>query len=281
MKKVSERRYLSYARNAEHYDLFQTLKSFISRATAEELKVLAVWLVFSDALEKENEAYLNTQKYEETVPLKEANKACDVRFSAFTLNVQAKKKSFVEATKQAAERVNFVLGAYKGAASKPYAENTAMVLDMTEKLQSEKYAADIETLGLTADLEDLRQSALVFRKALTAKADERFARASAANMKAIRPVVEAAFSDLADLLTAIYLVAAYVDNDEAKAAKVEVIIDKMNAEIFRMLETLSRRGAGAKPGSPDAAPITPPTTEEPDPSEPEPTEPEPDIPEIV
>ena len=90
----------------------------------------------------------------------------------------------------------------------------------------------------------------------------------------IRPVVEAAFSDVADLLTAIYLVANYVDQDAAKAAKVEAIIDKMNAEILRLIETLNRRGAGAKPEVPPTDPTTP-TDPEPEP------EPEPENPDVV
>ena len=274
MKKILERRYLSYARNGEHYHLFLSLLQCVTRATAEELKILAVWLVFSDTLEKENEAYLNSQKYENTVPLTEANKACDQRFSAFSMNVKAKAKSYVAEVAAAANRIAAAMEPYKGAAARPHAENIAMVLDMTEKLQSDKYAADIATLGLTADLEDLRQSAILFDAALSAKANERLARISAANMLEIRPVVEAAFSDVADLLTAIYLVATYVDQDAAKAAKVEAIIDKMNAEILRLIETLNRRGAGAKPEVPPTDPTTP-TDPEPEP------EPEPENPDVV
>ena len=272
MKKILERKYLGLARNGEHYHLFLSLLQCVTRATAEELKILAVWSVFSDTLEKENEAYLNSQKYENTVPLSEANKACDQRFSAFSMNVKAKAKSYVAEVAAAADRVVAAMEPYKGAARKAHAENIAMVLDMTEKLQSDKYAADITTLGLTADLEDLRQSAIVFDAALSAKANERLARISAANMLEIRPVVEAAFSDVADLLTAIYLLATYVDQDAAKAAKVEAIIDKMNAEILRLIETLNRRGAGAKPEVPPTDPTTP-TDPEPEP-EPEPVNPD-------
>ena len=274
MKKVLERKYLGLARNGEHYHLFLSLLQCVTRATAEELKILAVWSVFSDTLEKENEAYLNSQKYENTVPLTEANKACDQRFSAFSMNVKAKVKSYDATMAAAADRIATAMEPYKGAARKAHAENIAMVLDMTEKLQSDKYAADIATLGLTADLEDLRQSAIVFDAALSAKANERLARISAANMLEIRPVVEAAFSDVADLLTAIYLVATYVDQDAAKAAKVEAIIDKMNAEILRLIETLNRRGAGAKPEVPPTDPTTP-TDPEPEP------EPEPENPDVV
>ena len=274
MKTVLERKYLSYTRNGEHFQLFQALRKVLPQEMAEELKILAVWSVFSDTLEKENEAYLNSQKYENTVPLTEANKACDQRFSAFSMNVKAKAKSYVAEVAAAAGRIAAAMEPYKGAARKAHAENIAMVLDMTEKLQSDKYAADITTLGLTADLEDLRQSAILFDAALSAKANERLARISAANMLEIRPVVEAAFADVADLLTAIYLVAAYVDQDAAKAAKVEAIIDKMNAEILRLIETLNRRGAGAKPEVPPTDPTTP-TDPEPEP------EPEPENPDVV
>ena len=274
MKTVLERKYLSYARNGEHYQFFLALRKAIAQEMAEELKIKDAWQVFNNALEQENDAYLNSQKYENTLPLGEANKACDQRFSAFSMNVKAKRKSYVAEMAAAADRVGAAMEPYKGAAARPHAENIAMVLDMTEKLQSEKYAADIATLGLTADLEDLRQSAIVFDAALSAKANERLARVSAANMVQSRPVVEAAFSDVADLLTAIYLVATYVDKDAAKAAKVEAIIDQMNAEILRLIETLNRRGAGAKPEVPPTDPTTP--------VEPEPEpEPEPENPDVV
>ena len=274
MKTVLERKYLSYARNGEHFQLFQALRKVLPQEMAEELKIKDSWQVFNNALEQENDAYLNSQKYENTVPLTEANKACDVRFSAFSMNVKAKAKSYVAEVAAAANRIAAAMEPYKGAAARPHAENIAMVLDMTEKLQSDKYAADIATLGLTADLEDLRQSAILFDAALSAKANERLARASTANMEKIRPVVEAAFSDVADLLTAIYLVANYVDKDAAKAAKVEAIIDKMNAEILRLIETLNRRGAGAKVETPSTDPTTP-TDPEPEP------EPEPENPDVV
>ena len=274
MKTVLERKYLSYARNGEHFQLFQALRKVLPQEMAEELKIKDSWQVFNNALEQENDAYLNSQKYENTLPLGEANKACDVRFSAFSMNVKAKAKSYVAEVAAAADRIAAAMEPYKGAARKAHAENIAMVLDMTEKLQSDKYAADIATLGLTADLEDLRQSAILFDAALSAKANERLARISAANMLEIRPVVEAAFSDVADLLTAIYLVANYVDKDAAKAAKVEAIIDKMNAEILRLIETLNRRGAGAKVETPSTDPTTP-TDPEPEP------EPEPENPDVV
>ena len=62
MKKILERRYLSYARNGEHFQLFQALRKVLPQEMAEELKIKVAWLAFSDALDKENEAYLNSQK---------------------------------------------------------------------------------------------------------------------------------------------------------------------------------------------------------------------------
>ena len=56
----------------------------------------------------------------------------------------------------------------------------------------------------------------------------------------------------------------------------EAIIDKMNAEILRLIETLNRRGAGAQPEAPPTDPTTPTDPE----TEPEP-EPEPENPDVV
>ena len=81
---------------------------------------MAVWSVFSDTLEKENEAYLNSQKYENTLPLGEANKACDVRFSAFSMNVKAKAKSYVAEVAAAADRIAAAMEPYKEVKSVDY-----------------------------------------------------------------------------------------------------------------------------------------------------------------
>ena len=181
MKKILDRKYMMFVRNGEHYNLFYALMKNITQEMSRELKILDFWKTFADALEKENEAYLNSQKY----------------------------------------------------------------------------AADVEKLGLTNEVVELRQSAERFQTEVSIRANERLTRTYRVNMVQIRPVVEKAFADLADLITASYLTAAYMDRDAEKAARIEQIIDRMNAEILRTIETVTRRSARAKGKTAEDAPEEP------------------------
>ena len=97
-------------------------------------------------------------------------------------------------------------------------------------------------------------------------------------MKTIRPVVEQDFANLAALITALYLVAAHVDNDTERATALEAIVDQMNALILDYHKKLARRGIGSSSQTVSTDPETPDTEEpetpdhDPDP-EPEPEEP--------
>lgn len=190
------------------------------------------------------------------------------------MQIRANRKSFIPEIAEAAERVHFALSPYKGLTTKTYSETIVMILDLTEKLLTEKYAADVERLGLTSEVVELQQAAQRFQTEVSTRADERLARVYRVNMVQIRPVVEAAFADLADLITASYLTAAYMDRDAERAARVEQIIDRMNAEIFRTIETVNRRIARARGKMPaetpeeptlPEAPIEPETDAEPEP----------------
>ena len=48
MKTVLERKYLSYARNGEHFQLFQALRKVLPQEMAEELKIKDSWQVFNN-----------------------------------------------------------------------------------------------------------------------------------------------------------------------------------------------------------------------------------------
>ena len=248
---------MDFVRNGEHYSLFHSLLESITQEMAVELKIREYWKAFADAFERENEAYLNSQKYANTETVKAAKKHCHQRYSALSFQIRAYRKSFVPEIAEAAERVYFALAPYKGVMVKNYAETIAMVLDLTEKLQTEKYAADVEKLGLTNEVVELRQSAERFQTEVSIRANERLTRTYRVNMVQIRPVVEKAFADLADLITASYLTAAYMDRDAEKAARIEQIIDRMNAEILRTIETVTRRSARAKGKTAEDAPEEP------------------------
>lgn len=249
--------------------MFGILLSLLTEDLATKYKLTAFRDRFVASFAKENEAYLQNQAYEATKTLEETNLTCDRRFRSFTLAVQSKSLSDVPEEVAAAERVLFGMKPYQGASDKAYAEEIAMIKDLVGLMESDKYAADITTLGLDTSLAALKLAVGEMEVALSAQAAERLARKSNDNMKSIRPVVEQDFADLAELISSLYLVSFYVDNDAEKSAELSSLIDSINAEISRFLDTLSRRGVGRspKPGTD----LEPGTDEEPQPNpEPEP-----------
>ena len=218
MKQVETIKYAGLSRNAEHYQLFSGLLAAVTEEFATTYKLTPFRTAFATSFAKENEAYLQNQAYEGTKTVEKANETCDRRFRLFERNVEVGELSDEPAEVEAAERIAFAMKPYKGAPSKPHAENIAMVKDLVEVLESDKYAADVETLGLTSVLASLKQSVVDFEAAYAARAGERLARTSMDGMKTIRPVVEQDFANLAALITALYLVAAHVDNDAERAA---------------------------------------------------------------
>lgn len=266
MKTILKVTYLGNARNAEHYQLYSSFLTIITEDFATKYKLTAARARFATSFAKENEAYLKNRAYEDTKLIDEKNTACDRRYRAFDLAVQSKLLGDTAAEVKAAERITFLMSPYKGAPNKPHAENIAMVKDLLEQLESDAYSTEIETLGLTTLVASLKTSVKEFEAALSKRASERLARVSSDNLLSIRPVVEQDFADLAQLITAIYLVATYVDKDTERVAEVEKVIDAVNAEIIRYQDTLSRRGIrnASSPGKDEETPDAPGKDEEDD-----------------
>ena len=220
MKQVETIKYAGLSRNAEHYQLFSGLLAAVTEEFATTYKLTPFRTAFATSFAKENEAYLQNQAYEGTKTVEKANETCDRRFRLLERNVEVGELSDEPAEVEAAERIAFAMKPYKGAPSKPHAENIAMVKDLVEVLESDKYAADVETLGLTSVLASLKQSVVDFETAYAARAGERLARTSMDGMKTIRPVVEQDFANLAALITALYLVAAHVDSTITRSWRV-------------------------------------------------------------
>lgn len=272
MKQIMTIKYGSYARNAEHYQLFSGLLAIATEEFATTYKLTAFRTAFAASFAKENTAYLQNLAYEGTKTVEKANETCDRRFRLLERNVEVGKLSDEPTEVEAAERIAYVMKPYKGAPGKPHAENIAMVKDLVEALESDKHASDVETLGLTSVLASLKQSVVDFEKAYAARADERLARTSMDGMKAIRPIVEQDFANLASLVTALYLVAAHVDNDAERAAALEAVIDRMNALILEYHKKLARRGIGSASQTVSADPEMPDTEEPQTPQKPDPGE---------
>ena len=260
MKKIAIIMYLKNARNSEHYNLQEQFLRVIPADFATQYGLTQLRNSYLSLFEKEDEAYLQSQAFADTKKIEAQDSVRDQRLRYVDLSVQSKGLSTVASEVEAAEKITFAMKPYVGAAAKPYAENTAMIMNLVKKLQSDEYAPYVQTLGLTDAVTALKAANDQFIAAYSHRADAKRVRTVTDNLKTIRPQVDNAAQKLFDGINALYLVNELVDQDQAKEKAIGVVIDAVNAEIVQFTETLSRRGAGskAKVDPDDDKPVIPP-----------------------
>ena len=259
MKKIPEIKYLKDARNAEHYNLYTQILRVVAVDLATKYKIAALRDALAAAFDAEDEAYLQSRAFADTKEIEEKDVVRDKRFRFITLTTESKSLSLVPAEAEAAGKVAFAIDPYKGAASKPFSENTAMVVDMVKKLQSADYAPHVQTLGLTDAVAALKTANDDFVTTFSRRADEKRVRSISDNLKKLRPMTDEAARKLFEAINALYMVNALIENDQAKEKEIGAVIDAVNAENLQFSETLSRRGVGSKVKiEPDDKPLLPP-----------------------
>ena len=256
MKSIPEILYLTRARNAEHYRLQEALLKAVPVDFATKYKLTALRDTYITLFEKEDSIYLQTRGFIDTKELADRDVVRDRLFRLIRLTIQSKELSLVEAEVSAASKLVFVMKPYNMAASKPDAENTAMVSDCVKKLQSDEYSPFVQSLGLTDAVAALKAANEEFDALYSHRADEKRVKTVTETLLEIRPLVDAAFLELSKAINALYTVSAVIDKDMEKEAEIGSVIDTVNAEILQFSETLSRRGVGKKTKiEPDDKPI--------------------------
>lgn len=269
MQVINKVTYLSMARDGEHWFLYNGLAGLLTQEFSTKYNLDVFYKPFTAAFADEGASYSAVTKSASTELVAEADKRRDNGLRRLDLGVQYALYSDEAAVSEAARRCMVILDRHRGASNLSYAENTAAVADVVEQLQSETYAADIATLGLTDTVAALKQLNDTFQEAYMSRIPERYARSNRESMRSVRTRVDATFADLADAINAIYIVAAYLEPNADNAAEIKAMADAVNGAIYQFQLTLARRGVGNSTGSTDTP--ADPT----DPTEPtEPTDPD-------
>lgn len=244
MKKINDISYLNNARNSEHYLLYSSLSELVTEELATKYGLTTYRERFLTAFAKENNAFVGNQGYIQTETVNEKSTATNLRFRALDLAIQSKQLSLDAEEAAAAKRLAFEIKKYRKTAQKSQTDQLAKMKDLVDLFETD-YAEDMATVGVSDLLNDLKSAVTEFKAALYDRSDEQMTRSESETMKSVRPQVESAFEDLATLITALYLVAAYIDNDSEKATELETLINSINSCILHFQSTLSRRGIGS------------------------------------
>lgn len=248
MKKINSVK-LSMARNAEHYQFNEDILGVITADFATAQKIEALRTEYADLFSKEDSIYAQTRALAGTAEI-EAKDAARDKLSHYIIQmITAKLYSYVEAEELAAGRLKLALTPYWDAHKRPYAENTALATNMTEDMLNADNAADTETLGLTEAANRLKAANEEFKTVYGDRSDAKGARELNDKMKDIRPQVDTAYRALVNAINVLYQSNALVAQDETVEAALSAVIDKVNARILQLNETISLRTARAATAS--------------------------------
>ena len=129
-----------------------------------------------------------------------------------------------------------------------------MQMDLISSLRADNMKDSVTLLGLDTIVNEMEAAILSYNNYYLARADERLARALADKMKDLRKQTATACKQLAEVISALFVVNSIVTKETEKVAELEAMIDGINAVLLEYTVAISRRGRGAKadvdPGTP-------------------------------
>ena len=153
-----------------------------------------------------------------------------------------------------ATQLAYVLKPFRQANNKTYLENTSQIYKLILKLQEDKNAEAITTLGLDSVVADLEESNELFNSTFKTRSMEKWGRKSLSSMKHIRPLVDDAFKELVNYINVLYQANEIAYQDEAMRTALGNLIDKITTYIAEQNEILVRRGTMGASETPEPTP---------------------------
>jgi hypothetical protein len=269
MKQVNDLQFKSsHLRNAEHFQFHWTVCQFLEPLMPAIPRLAEPWNFYLEEFEKEDALYKRSTKSGETKEISRRDWKRDEDFK-FIGRMATYESHSEDSTKQAAgERLEEVLTIYKGADRKALGENSALITNFLQDLEIAENKEAVQTLGLTAVVESLRTHNLAVEQLYNQRAEGLHLRHEEGRLAEQRLQVDKAYTILANAIDAIYLSNEYGDKNLELRARMERIIDGLNARIAQTSHVYARRtgrklkgksgGGSVTPGTPDTpAPLMP------------------------
>jgi hypothetical protein len=228
---------LSQLRNNEYYQFMTDVKNAIEVATPAALNLDSVYPEFTTAIEAMNKALLVDQGSVKTEELIALDVLRDRTWSAIYAQVRATLICPVEKEVESAKRLKRVFDLYGNVRTMSYNEETAVVTNLIEDLESEENAAHCNTVGVNKWLNALKQQNTDFVALLDARNVE-LANKESGDVKAARDGIDPAYEKIVKRANALVEL-------EMASPELEAFIRELNQRIKYYKETLAAR-AGRK-----------------------------------
>ena len=230
---------LSRMCNAEYFQFMTEFKNMFTVFSPATMKITKFFALFIKLFEQLDLCLIILQKSGYTGLMNEADNRRDNIFIRLHELVRISLKHFSEEVRAAAMRLKILFDTYGNLARKPNDEETAGVNNLIQDLEG-KFAADIELIGATAWVEELKASNEAY-EALVKSRDLESAEKPEVKVKEVRIEIDTVYLDM---ITAIESFAKLAETP-AEIEKYKTFITQWNAIVERYKNRIAQREGAA------------------------------------
>ena len=195
---------LKNLRNDEHFQFQTEFKELVEQYTPETLNIEAAWAVFQPLYVNEGEALNVIRKSSVTNELVDADQYRDSLYRGINDTVTGATNHYEAAVKEAAIRVQILLGHFGNINIKPYDEQTAAITSLVKDLNND-YAEDVATLGIAGWITELQNANNNFETLMKERYSEEAGKTQL-SMKEVREQIDTAYRTITERIGALIIV---------------------------------------------------------------------------
>lgn len=227
-------------KNAEHYDLFDSIYQEILPHKSKIPGLLVLWDKFDAAFKLEDEYYKVSQRLENTEDLVAANKQRNDVFMRLKKSVELELLGSNPVEVEAAQKIQFVIDVYKDIRRVAYTEESAMLTNIIEDLKKDDVLPYIKVFKLEPLVDTLYTTNESFKRLYRKRSIEIYKQRHEILYNA-RKMTDQSFFDLGDAIVSIYQANVIQNQDKTLRDLLENIIDDINSYIEQAERVYSRR----------------------------------------
>ena len=187
--------------NAEHFQYMTEFRDLLIQFNPASLKIMKLFVAFMNLYTLQDVCFLIIRKSNFTELLNDADRYRDSLWKVLINMIDAATKHFSAEVVAAAKRVKIVADTYGNLIHFPKDKETSLLFNFTDDLIT-TYAADIELIGATAALENLRAANNKY-ELIVKERDAQTAQKPEEKMSDIRVNIEGAYYDIVGAIEAL------------------------------------------------------------------------------
>jgi hypothetical protein len=215
----------NHTNNEEHLGFHTETNGLILSFEALNLKIVKPHQAYQAALDEEDEAYKKIRKSALTENISDADSLRDNLYIGIVETVRTALRHFREEVVAAAKRLIILFDTYGNVAKMSLAKESVAIDNIMQELEG-KYAADVQTVGITEWVPELKKANSAVKTLLTARDDEKAAKTTL-DMKETRTKVDAAYRDIIVCIEASSIMGEEPVFDDF-IHRLNIIIDRFN-----------------------------------------------------